>query len=155
MISGRTFLAELDARGALGWQEAFIDGSFAPAKKGGPCVGKTKKGKGTKWMVVADGSGIPLGSSLASASPAEVKLVGQTLEQIKVPRNGPGRPKKRPERLVAHKAYDSDPLRKQFKQRGIDLIVPHRKNRKKPKSRMAESSADLESDGKWSALLHG
>ena len=75
-----------------------------------------------------------MGSSLASASPAEVKLVDQTLEQIKVPRNGSGRPKQRPERLIGDKAYDSDPLRKELKKRGIDLIAPHRKNRKKPKT---------------------
>jgi len=30
----RTFLAELDQRGQLDWSEAFVDGSFAPAKKG-------------------------------------------------------------------------------------------------------------------------
>src|SRR5215475_3916526 len=32
----RTFLAQLDARGQLDWGETFADGSFAPAKKGGP-----------------------------------------------------------------------------------------------------------------------
>jgi len=52
---------------------------------------------------------------------------------VKVPRNGRGRPKKRPLRLIADKAYDSDPLRKRLKTFKIDLIVPHRKNRKKPK----------------------
>ena len=30
----RIFLSQLDAEGALDWQEAFIDASFAPAKKG-------------------------------------------------------------------------------------------------------------------------
>jgi transposase len=30
----RQFLAELDARGRLDWNESFVDGSFAPAKKG-------------------------------------------------------------------------------------------------------------------------
>ena len=30
----RQFLAELDRRGQLDWSESFIDGSFAPAKKG-------------------------------------------------------------------------------------------------------------------------
>ena len=44
----------------------------------------TKPGKGTKWMVVVDGQGIILGSTLASASPAEVKLAEQTLETVKV-----------------------------------------------------------------------
>jgi transposase len=32
----RTFLGELDARGRLGWEAAFIDASFFPAKKGAP-----------------------------------------------------------------------------------------------------------------------
>jgi len=34
----RKFLSMLDEKGALDWQEAFIDGSFAPAKKGGPLL---------------------------------------------------------------------------------------------------------------------
>jgi transposase len=84
-------------------------------------------------MVVVDGQGIPIGSTLASASPAEVKLAEETLETVNVPRNGRGRPKKRPLRLIGDKAYDSDPLRKRLKKVKIDLIVPHRKNRKRPK----------------------
>ena len=52
-------------------------------------------------MVVVDGQGIPLGSTLASASPSEFKLAEETLETVKVPRAGRGRPKKRPMRLIA------------------------------------------------------
>jgi transposase len=85
-------------------------------------------------MVVVDGQGIPLGSTLASASPAEVTLVNPTLETIKVPRKGRGRPKKRPKRLIGDKGYDSDPLRNELKSYGIDFIAPHRSNRKKPKT---------------------
>ena len=61
-------------------------------------------------------------------------LVHDTLAQIKVPRNGPGRPKQKPKRLIADKGYDSDPLRYELKKRGIELVCPHRKNRKKPKT---------------------
>lgn len=46
----RSFVAELDDKGQLDWAETFPDDSFAPAKKRGACVGKTKRGKGTKWM---------------------------------------------------------------------------------------------------------
>ena len=84
-------------------------------------------------MVVVDGQGIPLGGTLASASPSEVKLIEATLDQVKVPRGGRGRPRKRMPRLIADKSYDSDPLRKRLKQLGIDLICPHRRNRTKPK----------------------
>jgi transposase len=84
-------------------------------------------------MVVVDGQGVPLGGTLASASPAEVKLIEATLEQVKVPRRGRGRPRKRMKRLIADKAYDSDPLRKRLKALKIDLICPHRRNRTKAK----------------------
>jgi len=60
-------------------------------------------------------------------------LIEATLDQVKVPRGGRGRPRKRMPRLIADKAYDSDPLRKRLKQRGIDLICPHRRNRTKRK----------------------
>ena len=83
-------------------------------------------------MVVVDGQGVPLGKQLVSASPAEVKLVESTLDTIAVPRQGPGRPQKRPLRLIADRAYDSDPLRWRLLQRGIVLICPHRRGRTKP-----------------------
>jgi len=85
-------------------------------------------------MVVVDGQGIPLGSILTLASPAEVKLAEETLEAIKVPRIRRGRPKMRTVRLIGDKGYDSDPLRKRLKHLKIDLIVLHRSNRKKPKT---------------------
>ncbi len=40
-----------------------------------------------------------------------------------------------PERLIGDKAYDSDPLDKRLKEeRGIDMIAPHKGNRKKDKT---------------------
>jgi transposase len=35
-------------------------------------------------------------------------------------------------RVIADRAYDSDPLRQRLHKRGIILISPHRKNRRKP-----------------------
>jgi IS5 family transposase len=35
-------------------------------------------------------------------------------------------------RVIADKAYDSDPLRERLRQRGIELICPHKKNRVRP-----------------------
>jgi transposase len=42
----RAFVAQLDAQGQLDWAETFADGSFAPAKKGGPASGKPSGAKG-------------------------------------------------------------------------------------------------------------
>jgi transposase len=81
-------------------------------------------------MVVVDGQGIPLGDHLCSASPAEVKLAETTLASIRVGRrHRAGRPRQKPLRVIADKAYDSDPLRFRWKRRGIELICPHKKNR--------------------------
>jgi len=106
---------------------------FRSGEKGGWGVGKTKRGKGTKWMVVVDGQGLPLGNHLHSASPSEVKLVEATLATIRVGRrHQAGRPRQKPLRLIGDRGYDSDPLRQQLAQRDIELITPHRKNRRKP-----------------------
>jgi hypothetical protein len=81
-------------------------------QKGGPKVGQTKRGKGTKWMVRVDGAGTPLGADLDAASPAEVTLIEKTLDTIAVRRPGtPGRPRKRPDRLMADRGDDSNPVR--------------------------------------------
>jgi transposase len=101
------------------------------SEKGGPKVGKTKRGKGTKWMVLVDGAGTPLGAYLDAASPAEVTLLEATLDTVAVGRSGkPGRPRKRPERLIADRGYDSNPLRARLARRGIAPIIPARRNHK-------------------------
>jgi transposase len=106
---------------------------FCFREKRGCGVGKTKRGKGTKWMVVVDGRGLPLGEYLHSASPAEVRLAETTLAAIRVGRrHRAGRPRQKPVRVIADKAYDSDALRERLARRGIELIAPHRSNRKKP-----------------------
>jgi transposase len=81
-------------------------------------------------MVVADGQGIPLGMSLHSASPQEVKLAAETFKTIRVGRSG----RRWPDRVIADKGYDSDPFRFWLKRRGVELIAPHRQNRKRPKT---------------------
>jgi len=81
-------------------------------------------------MVIADGRGIPLAVNLTSATPHEVTLIEGTLQQIRIPHPGPGRPRTKPRRLIYDKAADSDPLRKRLARRGIDLVSPNRSNRK-------------------------
>ena len=119
----RAALAALDLQGKLDWTMAFLDGSFASAKKGGAMVGLTKKGKGIKWMLVTDGNGLPLGFHLDSAHVAEVQLAEQTLDTIAVSRPR-GRPRQRPDKLVADRAYDSSAFRRALRRRGIGMCIP-------------------------------
>src|ERR671916_548531 len=108
-----------------GWQ-------LCSREKRGAKVGKTKRGKGTKWMGLVDGAGTPLGAYLEAASPADVTLLEQALDTVAVGRPGkPGRPRKRPERLIADRGYDSTPLRAWLARRGIEPIIPARRNHKR------------------------
>lgn len=75
---------------------------------------------------LADRSGLPLSVRAASASPHEVTLVGEVLDGRFV--------SEKPERLIGDRAYDSDPLDAELAKMGIEMIAPHRNNRKKPKT---------------------
>ena len=89
-------------------------------------MGKTKRGKGTKLMALADRCGLPLAVHAASASPHEVTLVEATLAA--------GFAGEEPERLIGDRAYDSDLLDAKLAERGVEMIAPHRRNRKKAKT---------------------
>jgi len=117
---------DLEERGRIDLSECYIDGYVRCGQKRGARVGKTKRGKGTKIMAFSDGSSIPLALHTESASPHEVTLVGETLES--------GFLKEKPERLIGDKAYDSDPLDETLEEQGIEMIAPHRTNRKKRKT---------------------
>ena len=113
---------ELRALGTIDVHEAYIDASFAPSKKGGHKVGKTKRGKGTKIMAVADRNGLPVSVCTESATPHEVTLVMSTLLQMVVP--------DAPQDLIGDNAYDSDRLDAELRPFGIELVAPHRRNRR-------------------------
>jgi transposase len=76
-------------------------------------------------MLVVDGHGLPLAIDIASASPAEVKLIEPLLDRAIA---------RVPDRLVYDKAADSDQLRSQLAQRQVELICPHRSGRTRPKT---------------------
>lgn len=93
-------------------------------KKGGADVGKTKRGKGSKMMVMVEGQGIPISLFVTSAQVAEVNTI-ETLVDVRLC----GRDVKR---LLYDKAADADWLRDAMSERGIELICPHRRGRKRP-----------------------
>ena len=100
-------------------------------QKGGAKVGKTKRGKGCKIMAIGDAHGLPIAIHTETAAPGEVKLVEATLSKLLVP--------EKPLRIIADKAYDSDPLREQLLEEEILLVAPHRRGRTKPSF----------NDGRW------
>jgi len=87
-------------------------------EKRGAAVGPTRRGKGSKIMAIADRHGLPVACSIASASPHETKLVEATVEHRFT--------RAKPQILIGDRAYDSDPLDQQLRQKHrIRLIAPH------------------------------
>lgn len=106
--------------------------NLCSGKKRGLAVGKTKRGKGTKIMAIADASGVPVAADVASASPHEVTLVDATIDS--------GFVEHAPDRLIGDKAYDSDGLDERLaRTRGVEMIAPHRRNRRKTKTQDGRS----------------
>ena len=95
-------LAEyLHSRRGFDLDEAFIDGSFAPAKKGVPAWAKPNEARGPRswqWPTVM----VFRSPFTRRAPPHEVTLVQQTLAEIFV--------QEPVQRLVGDNAYDSDQL---------------------------------------------
>lgn len=73
-------------------------------------------------MAVADAHGLPIAIHVTSASPNEVTLVHDTLA-----RNLLAKP---PKRLIGDRAYDSDGLDRELAKKKIEMISPHRCNKK-------------------------
>ncbi len=57
----RAFLKRIERTPAIKVERILLGRELCSREKRGCGVGKTKRGKGTKWMVVVDGRGLPLG----------------------------------------------------------------------------------------------
>jgi transposase len=77
-------------------------------------------------MAIVTKKSRPLALKVFSATPFETNLVKQTIKERFV--------KVKIKRLVGDKAYDSDPLDRALKTKGIELIAPHKTNRRKAKT---------------------
>jgi IS5 family transposase len=107
-----------------GYRRCFISMVHLLHRKRGAHQGPTKKGKGTKIMVLTDEKSNPVSIVIASASIHEVKLVEQVIAERAS--------KRRPRRITGDNAYDSDELDRKLKHKGVELNAPHRKGRRKP-----------------------
>jgi transposase len=100
--------------------------TFANGRGGGLEIGNTKCGKGVKIMAIVDRAGLPLSVSTHAANHHEVKLVQLSFDFYMI--------EAMPEVLIGDRAYDSDDLDDDMRGKGVKMVSPHRKNRKKPKT---------------------
>lgn len=57
---------------------------------------------------------------------ADCTQLDPVLDKIRVPRTGPGRPRKKPDSLAADKAYSNGPCRDSLRRRGIRHTIPEK-----------------------------
>ena len=116
------WLGDLDA---IDWSRASIDSISVRAKRGGEHTGPnpTDRGKaGSKYHLIVDRQGVPLAVQLTAANVHDSKLLEPLVDAVRPirrPTGKPGRPRKRPAKLHADKAYASRFNRRALRRRGI------------------------------------
>ncbi|MFF8659708.1 IS5 family transposase [Streptomyces huasconensis] len=97
----------------------------------GECLGRSRGGLTTKIHLTADGRCRPLALLLTPGHYGDGPQLEAVLEQIAVPRVGVGRPRSRPDRVLADKAYTSRSNRRYLRRRGIAHIIPERHDQRR------------------------
>jgi transposase len=113
---------DLREPGSLDARECSVDAMVASAKGGGDQIGPTKRGRGVKIMGIVDRHGLPVAVSMHAANHHEVTLVQLTFDFYMI--------EAKPEHLIGDQAYDSDQLDKELGEQGMQMIAPHRANRR-------------------------
>ena len=88
-----------------------------------------------KIHLAADGKGRPLALILTAGHAADTTFFRAVLETITVAAGTPGRPRTRPERVLADKAYTSKANRDYLTGRGIKVTIPERADQKNNRAR--------------------
>lgn len=84
---------------------------------------------------MTDGKGRPLGLVLTSGHAPDGTLLQTVLDTIQVHGGGPGRPRARPDRVLADKAYTAKANRDYLTRRGIKVTIPERDDQKANRAR--------------------
>ena len=115
-------LAELHGADKIDWARAAVDSSFVRALGGGSGTGPSPidRGRpGSKHHAVVERHGVPLAAATTAANTPDAKALPRVVDAVPPVRGRRGRPRRRPKRLYADRAYDSDPHRAQMRRRGI------------------------------------
>ncbi|WP_420708712.1 IS5 family transposase [Streptomyces sp. NRRL S-1813] len=139
--------AEADAAGDIDWlvqidstivrahQHAATTGrkggSVGPDETGDHALGRSRGGLTTKIHLACDGRGRPLAILLTPGQRHDSICAQPLLERIRVPRLGMGRPRCRPDQVIADKAYSSRGFRAYLRKRGIAHTTPEKTDQRR------------------------
>lgn len=108
-------------RGALG--DELEDSACTTA---GQALGRSRGGLTTKVHLACDGRGLPLAVVVTADNCHDSAAFEAVLNALRVPRGGVGRPRSRPDAVIADKAYSSRAIRRLLRRRGIRAVIPER-----------------------------
>lgn len=94
----------------------------------GEALGRSRGGLGTKIHLAVDGRGRPLSVLLTGGQAGDNPQLPTLPDAIAVHHDGPGRPRKRPDMLLADKGYAHEPTRRALRRRGIRHTIPERRD---------------------------
>ncbi len=89
-------------------------------------IGRSRGGLTTKIHAAVDGRGRPLAAVITGGHRNDGALMGSVLGDIRVTRTGQGRPRTRPEAVIADKAYSAGTYRRALRARGIRAVIPQK-----------------------------
>ncbi|WP_423247742.1 IS5 family transposase [Streptomyces achmelvichensis] len=130
-------LAQADADGDLDWVVA-VDSTIVRVhqhaagarKKGAPAeepgdhaIGRSRGGLTTKIHLAADSNCRPLAFVLTAGQAGDAPAFIEVMGRLRVPRRR-GRPRTRPDVVLADKAYSSRAIRDHLSKRGIRAVIP-------------------------------
>jgi transposase len=123
-------VAEWDDAGRIDWSRAAVDASFVRSRGGGGKTGPSlvdRGRKGSKHHAMADPHSIPLAATTTAANVPDVIALPEVVDAVPAPRGERSRRKRRPRKLYADRAYDSQPHRRRMRRRGIQPVFARRK----------------------------
>lgn len=94
----------------------------------GERLGRSRGGLTSKIHLATDGRGMPMSIILTEGQTGDNPQLIPLLEKIRVPRPGPGRPRSRPDEVIADKAYSHPSTRVAMRARGIRFTSPEKSN---------------------------
>ena len=101
--------------------------------------GRSRGGLTTKIHHLVDGHGRPLVVLVGAGQANDAPTFPHLMHHLKVPRQGVGRPRTRPDRVRGDKAYSSRAIRTHLRSRRITAVIPEpddqRRHRKRRGSR--------------------
>lgn len=98
-------------------------------------IGRSRGGLTTKIHHLCGGKMRPLVMLLGPGQGGDSPMFPHLLDSLSVPRLGPGRPRSRPDRALADKAYSSKANRDLLRWRGIQAVIPERSDQEANRKR--------------------